>query len=149
MQLTTYRRSVLAVNRSRVANELLHEIDLEREQRKKAMYEKEEFIAEIKELTEEREKLQQELDQIRKIHADELAKESAKVKSQIEKFRKACEIQLEEERKDKDATIKSLQLQLKEAVSSSDQVFHFSVPTNRYSGRRNSIKRKVQEIVNE
>lgn len=97
-------------------------MDNEREQRKKALYDKEELITEVKELVEERDKLSQEISQLRKAHADELAKESAKVKSQIEKFRKACELQLEEERKDKDSTIKVLQQQLKEATLASDQV---------------------------
>jgi len=41
------RRSVLAVNRSKVANELLREVEQERDLRKKAILEKEEFQGEV------------------------------------------------------------------------------------------------------
>jgi len=112
------RRSVLAVNRSKVANELLREVETERDLRKKAIYEKEEIQGEFQGVLDSKKKVEEKYEHLQKSRGE---KHEAKVREKIEKFRKACELQLEEERKDKEQKLKTLQQKLNQANATIDQ----------------------------
>eukprot|EP01114_Cavostelium_apophysatum_P014472 TRINITY_DN3769_c0_g1_i1.p1 TRINITY_DN3769_c0_g1~~TRINITY_DN3769_c0_g1_i1.p1 ORF type:complete len:775 (-),score=174.06 TRINITY_DN3769_c0_g1_i1:32-2356(-) len=116
----TCRRSVLAVNRSKVANELLSEIEMEREQRKKAVLEKQELSKEVQTLSDLKHKLELEVKKLKKKQADE----SQKTLEGIEKYRKACDLQVEEERRDKDAKIATTSRQLADLQAEFERAKH-------------------------